>query len=55
MSTLTLTSQALALTPDDAWSVHTMAHVHHMRTELDQGLRFMETNEKDWKVSAFVR
>ncbi|XP_023650041.1 tetratricopeptide repeat protein 38-like isoform X2 [Paramormyrops kingsleyae] len=44
-----LTKEALALTPDDAWSVHTMAHVHHMRAELDQGLRFMETNEKDWK------
>ncbi|XP_048862504.1 tetratricopeptide repeat protein 38-like [Brienomyrus brachyistius] len=44
-----LTKEALTLTPDDAWSVHTMAHVHHMRAELDQGLRFMEANEKDWK------
>uniref|UniRef100_A0A3Q4HBJ2 Tetratricopeptide repeat domain 38 n=1 Tax=Neolamprologus brichardi TaxID=32507 RepID=A0A3Q4HBJ2_NEOBR len=41
----------LALTPDDAWSVHSVAHVCEMKAELDKGLKFMESREKDWEVT----
>lgn len=44
--------QGLALTPDDAWSVHSVAHVYEMRAEVDKGLKFMEEREKDWAVNA---
>lgn len=44
--------QGLALTPDDAWSVHSVAHVYEMRAEVDEGLKFMEEREKDWAVNA---
>uniref|UniRef100_A0A8C9SW89 Tetratricopeptide repeat protein 38 n=1 Tax=Scleropages formosus TaxID=113540 RepID=A0A8C9SW89_SCLFO len=40
--------EGLALTPGDAWSVHSVAHVHEMRAEVDKGLKFMESTEKDW-------
>ncbi|XP_036376477.1 tetratricopeptide repeat protein 38 isoform X2 [Megalops cyprinoides] len=46
-----IAKEGLALTPDDAWSVHSVAHVHEMRAEVDKGLKFMETTEKDWEVS----
>ncbi|KAM4733930.1 tetratricopeptide repeat protein 38 isoform 2-T2 [Anableps anableps] len=41
--------EGLALTPDDAWSVHSVAHVYEMRAEVDKGLDFMESREKDWQ------
>ncbi|KAL4612798.1 tetratricopeptide repeat protein 38 isoform X1 [Arapaima gigas] len=40
--------EGLDLTPGDAWSVHTVAHVHEMKAEVDKGLKFMETTEKNW-------
>uniref|UniRef100_A0A8C5DV61 Tetratricopeptide repeat protein 38 n=1 Tax=Gouania willdenowi TaxID=441366 RepID=A0A8C5DV61_GOUWI len=43
--------EGLAMTPDDAWAVHAVAHVCEMRAEVDKGLKFMETREKDWQVS----
>ncbi|XP_061631255.1 tetratricopeptide repeat protein 38 isoform X4 [Phyllopteryx taeniolatus] len=43
--------EGLALVPDDAWSVHSVAHVYEMKAEVDKGLKFMEEREKDWKVS----
>uniref|UniRef100_A0A8C3A2C2 Tetratricopeptide repeat protein 38 n=1 Tax=Cyclopterus lumpus TaxID=8103 RepID=A0A8C3A2C2_CYCLU len=43
--------EGLALTPDDAWSVHAVAHVYEMKAEVDKGLKFMESREKDWQVS----
>uniref|UniRef100_A0A8P4GIJ6 Tetratricopeptide repeat protein 38 n=1 Tax=Dicentrarchus labrax TaxID=13489 RepID=A0A8P4GIJ6_DICLA len=43
--------EGLALTPDDAWSVHAVAHVYEMKAEVDKGLKFMEGREKDWQVS----
>lgn len=42
--------QGLALTPDDAWSVHSVAHIYEMKAEVDKGLKFMEGTEKDWQV-----
>uniref|UniRef100_A0A3Q3KC20 Tetratricopeptide repeat protein 38 n=1 Tax=Monopterus albus TaxID=43700 RepID=A0A3Q3KC20_MONAL len=42
--------EGLALTPDDAWSVHSVAHVYEMKAEVDKGLKFMESREKDWQV-----
>lgn len=42
--------QGLALTPDDAWSVHSVAHVYEMTAEVEKGLNFMESREKDWQV-----
>ncbi|XP_041651555.1 tetratricopeptide repeat protein 38 [Cheilinus undulatus] len=43
--------EGLALTPEDAWAVHSVAHVYEMRVEVDKGLKFMESREKDWQVS----
>ncbi|KAF7224864.1 tetratricopeptide repeat protein 38 [Nothobranchius furzeri] len=43
--------EGLSLTPEDAWSVHSVAHVYEMKAELDEGLKFMEGREKDWQVS----
>lgn len=43
--------EGLALTPDDAWSVHSVAHIYEMKAEVDKGLKFMEGTEKDWQVS----
>jgi tetratricopeptide (TPR) repeat protein len=34
--------QAVALDPRDAWSVHAVAHVHEMRGEAADGLRWLE-------------
>uniref|UniRef100_A0AAQ4NZ04 Tetratricopeptide repeat domain 38 n=1 Tax=Gasterosteus aculeatus aculeatus TaxID=481459 RepID=A0AAQ4NZ04_GASAC len=42
--------QGLAMTPKDAWSVHSVAHVYEMKAEVDKGLKFMESREKDWQV-----
>uniref|UniRef100_A0A4W3JY02 Tetratricopeptide repeat protein 38 n=1 Tax=Callorhinchus milii TaxID=7868 RepID=A0A4W3JY02_CALMI len=41
--------EGLALNPNDAWSVHSIAHVHEMRAEPDSGLKFMKQTENDWK------
>ncbi|XP_039664595.1 tetratricopeptide repeat protein 38 isoform X2 [Perca fluviatilis] len=43
--------EGLALTPDDAWAVHSVAHVYEMKAEVDKGLKFMESREKDWQIS----
>lgn len=43
-------AQGLALTPDDAWAVHSLAHVYEMRAEVDKSLSFFERTEKDWQV-----
>ncbi|KAF3689072.1 Tetratricopeptide repeat protein 38 [Channa argus] len=43
--------EGLAMTPDDAWSVHSVAHVYEMKAEVDKGLKFMKSREKDWQVS----
>ncbi|XP_069909153.1 tetratricopeptide repeat protein 38-like [Oryctolagus cuniculus] len=44
-----LAKEALSITPTDAWSVHTIAHVHEMRAEVQQGLEFMQHSETHWK------
>ncbi|XP_056137450.1 tetratricopeptide repeat protein 38 [Lampris incognitus] len=41
--------EGLAMTPEDAWCVHSVAHVHEMKGEVEKGLKFMETTEKDWQ------
>ncbi|XP_067855788.1 tetratricopeptide repeat protein 38 [Heptranchias perlo] len=43
--------EGLALNPRDAWSVHSLAHVHEMRADVDTGLKFMKQTENDWKDS----
>ncbi|AWP08794.1 putative tetratricopeptide repeat protein 38 [Scophthalmus maximus] len=43
--------EGLSVTPGDAWAVHSVAHVYEMTAELDKGLKFMESREKDWQVS----
>ncbi|XP_035257368.1 tetratricopeptide repeat protein 38 [Anguilla anguilla] len=42
--------EGLELNREDGWAVHAVAHVHEMRAEADQGLHFMESRERDWKV-----
>ncbi|XP_055963073.1 tetratricopeptide repeat protein 38 [Sorex fumeus] len=46
-----LAKEALTLNPTDAWSVHTVAHIHEMRAEVQAGLGFMERSEHHWKDS----
>ncbi|KAK7151885.1 hypothetical protein R3I94_008274 [Phoxinus phoxinus] len=46
-----MAKEGLALTPQDGWSVHAVAHVHEMKAEVDKGLKFMASTEKDWIVS----
>lgn len=43
--------EGLAVTPEDAWAVHSVAHVYEMRAEVDKGLKFMTEREKDWAPS----
>ncbi|XP_053478809.1 tetratricopeptide repeat protein 38 [Ictalurus furcatus] len=42
--------EGLALTREDGWCVHSVAHVHEMKAEIEKGLKFMASTEKDWKV-----
>lgn len=42
--------QALSVNPADAWSVHTVAHIHEMKAEIRRGLDFMQRSETHWKV-----
>nr|XP_020143420.1 tetratricopeptide repeat protein 38 isoform X2 [Microcebus murinus] len=46
-----LAREALAINPTDAWSVHTIAHVHEMKAEVKEGLEFMQRSENHWKDS----
>ncbi|KAF6122382.1 tetratricopeptide repeat domain 38 [Phyllostomus discolor] len=46
-----LAKEALSVNPADAWSVHTVAHVHEMRAEVKDGLDFMQRSEAHWKGS----
>lgn len=46
-----LAREALSAEPTDAWSVHTIAHVHEMRAEVQAGLDFMQRSEAHWKDS----
>ncbi|MEQ2310819.1 Tetratricopeptide repeat protein 38 [Ameca splendens] len=48
---LKVAMEGLTLTPDDAWSIHSVAHVYEMKAEVDKGLNFMESREKDWQGS----
>lgn len=45
-----MAKEALSLTPEDGWSVHAVAHVHEMKAEVDKGLNFMASTEKNWMV-----
>lgn len=42
-------SEALTIEPKDAWSVHTIAHVHEMKADIENGLAFLQKTEKNWK------
>ncbi|RXN01809.1 Tetratricopeptide repeat protein 38 [Acipenser ruthenus] len=44
-----MAEEGLSLNPGDAWSVHSIAHVHEMRAEVERGLKFMEQTENNWK------
>ncbi|CAL8263023.1 unnamed protein product [Merluccius merluccius] len=41
--------EGLAMSKNDAWCVHSVAHVHEMKGEVDKGLKFLETTETDWQ------
>ncbi|MCJ8733209.1 hypothetical protein PDJAM_G00220540 [Pangasius djambal] len=45
-----LAKEGLALTREDGWCVHSVAHVHEMKAEIEKGLKFMASTEKDWVV-----
>uniref|UniRef100_A0A4W4EYU6 Tetratricopeptide repeat protein 38 n=1 Tax=Electrophorus electricus TaxID=8005 RepID=A0A4W4EYU6_ELEEL len=42
--------EGLALNRQDGWSVHSLAHVYEMKAEVEMGLKFMSSTEKDWVV-----
>lgn len=44
-------TESLALNPADAWSVHSLAHIHEMRADVEAGLTFMKQTEKNWMNS----
>uniref|UniRef100_A0A4X1W4Z5 Tetratricopeptide repeat protein 38 n=2 Tax=Sus scrofa TaxID=9823 RepID=A0A4X1W4Z5_PIG len=46
-----LAKEALSIDPTDAWSVHTIAHIHEMKAEVQDGLEFMQRSETHWKES----
>nr|XP_035129026.1 tetratricopeptide repeat protein 38 isoform X4 [Callithrix jacchus] len=46
-----LAREALSVNPTDAWSVHTIAHIHEMKAEIKDGLEFMQHSEAQWKDS----
>uniref|UniRef100_A0A8D1J130 Tetratricopeptide repeat protein 38 n=1 Tax=Sus scrofa TaxID=9823 RepID=A0A8D1J130_PIG len=46
-----LAKEALSIDPTDAWSVHTIAHIHEMKAEVQDGLEFMQHSETHWKES----
>uniref|UniRef100_A0A2I2ZC15 Tetratricopeptide repeat protein 38 n=1 Tax=Gorilla gorilla gorilla TaxID=9595 RepID=A0A2I2ZC15_GORGO len=46
-----LAKEALSINPTDAWSVHTVAHIHEMKAEIKDGLEFMQHSETLWKDS----
>ncbi|KAM7243594.1 hypothetical protein CapIbe_004202, partial [Capra ibex] len=46
-----LAKEALSINPTDAWSVHTVAHIHEMKAEVQEGLEFMQHSEAHWKGS----
>ncbi|XP_060162722.1 tetratricopeptide repeat protein 38 isoform X1 [Globicephala melas] len=46
-----LAKEALSINPTDAWSVHTIAHIHEMKAEVQDGLEFMQCSETHWKDS----
>ncbi|XP_063784949.1 tetratricopeptide repeat protein 38 isoform X2 [Pseudophryne corroboree] len=48
---LKVASEALAINQKDAWSVHTVAHVHEMKADVENGLSFMQKTENNWKGS----
>uniref|UniRef100_F7EZ16 Tetratricopeptide repeat protein 38 n=1 Tax=Ornithorhynchus anatinus TaxID=9258 RepID=F7EZ16_ORNAN len=44
-----LAKEALSIEQRDAWSVHTIAHIHEMKAEVEAGLEFMQCSENNWK------
>ncbi|XP_026887477.2 tetratricopeptide repeat protein 38 isoform X4 [Electrophorus electricus] len=46
--------EGLALNRQDGWSVHSLAHVYEMKAEVEMGLKFMSSTEKDWVVRQHV-
>ncbi|XP_028346525.1 tetratricopeptide repeat protein 38 isoform X3 [Physeter macrocephalus] len=45
-----LAKEALSVNPTDAWSAHTIAHIHEMKAEVRDGLEFMQRSETHWKI-----
>ncbi|CAH2278284.1 tetratricopeptide repeat 38 [Pelobates cultripes] len=48
---LKVASEALAVNQKDSWSVHTIAHVHEMKADVENGLSFMQKTERNWNGS----
>ncbi len=46
--------RALALNPRDVWATHALAHVHEMRGQAEEGLRFLETTRADWQAGTWL-
>uniref|UniRef100_A0A8C5N1B5 Tetratricopeptide repeat protein 38 n=1 Tax=Leptobrachium leishanense TaxID=445787 RepID=A0A8C5N1B5_9ANUR len=44
-------NEALAVNQKDSWSVHTVAHVHEMKADVERGLSFMQETERNWNGS----
>ncbi|KAM8974502.1 tetratricopeptide repeat protein 38 [Pelodytes ibericus] len=48
---LKVAEEALAVEQKDSWSVHTIAHVHEMKADVERGLSFMQATERNWNTS----
>lgn len=40
--------RAVALEPEDAWGLHAVSHVHEMRGETAEGIRWLEASRGQW-------
>jgi tetratricopeptide (TPR) repeat protein len=46
--------RALELERTDGWAIHARVHVHEMRGEIDDGIYFLESRERDWANNGFA-
>lgn len=44
--------KAVTLSPKDAWSVHSLAHVYDETGRYSQGIELIEQTNKDWRESS---
>src|SRR3990167_1896281 len=46
---MTLAKKALSIKPDLVWAQHTVAHVHLMTGQIEAGIQFLQSMQKNWQ------